>query len=434
MMIQNATLGCNDDHASDLTIELATNCWNAILANESEQHKCFGKEKNYSGNYAREVHFASLKSWIFQRELTPKALRSWSVEVDDDDNNNSGNVETGIKKSVTRFTSEKDVFVYLNTVEKIVVEQLREGQYLVINRMDNHPFLLLEERSNFWCNLLCYPAHPMFFKFFNPSRAFRVPATEGSCCGKEAKKESIYFRARNNTVLMTFEKSGICSNCSQCNFLVPWCPNCLVLGDCCQSETWMHAGDIPMESTEVSCCMPTKKPPFFATINGTSYKSMKGPPGNCDKTEMFGHSKVPLLGGIFTPTVNLMSRNSGESISFKDSEEITFGVLKGPTCFGGCLGLCCNATFKATSTAPAPDSTNPKGSVPLPISDSGSKEATSIKIAVQKGQSLGKITKLKGGRGLEFRYVQAFGKEINFRDQFFLFPFPAFELLLRFNS
>ena len=119
-----------------------------------------------------------------------------------------------------------------------------------------------------------------------------------------------------------------------------------------------------------------------------SYTSTKGSPGNCDKTDMFGHSKVPILGGVFTPTIKLMHRDSGEEgISFNNSEESEFGELKGPTCFGGCLSLCRNAKFKATSNSP----TNPS-SVP---------------------SSLGMITKLKGGAGLEFRYVQTCKKDGN---------------------
>ena len=158
MLISNISTGSNDAQASDLTIELATNCWYAILSCESKQHMCY----NQNNKEEREVHFTSLKAWIFQRELTPNALRSWSVEVDA--GSAAGGNDDTTKKTVTRFTSSKDVFVYLNTIDRIIVEQLGEGQYLVTNREDNHPFPLLEERSDFWCNLLCYPAHPLFFK------------------------------------------------------------------------------------------------------------------------------------------------------------------------------------------------------------------------------------------------------------------------------
>ena len=41
MMIQYNPL--QGQHASDLTIELSTDCWNAVLARESEQHMCSQK-------------------------------------------------------------------------------------------------------------------------------------------------------------------------------------------------------------------------------------------------------------------------------------------------------------------------------------------------------------------------------------------------------
>ena len=354
MMIQYNPL--QGQHASDLTIELSTDCWNAVLARESEQHMCYSKKNKEE----REIHFASLKSWIFQRELTPNALRSWSTEGDAE-----VQIETETVKG-TRFTSAKDVFVYLDTVNHIVIEQLDEGQYLVSNCEDKHPFLLLEERSDFWCNMLCYPAHPFFFKFYNPSRPFKIPAKKGSCCGGKATKESIYFQARGNNALMTFERSGLFSNCSQMPFFAG-IQNCIVLGACCQSETWMHAADIPMETTPISCCIPRKGCLPYIMINGISYKSTKGSAGNCDKSDVFGHSQVPVLGGMFTPTVNLMQRSN-------ESEESEFGVVTGPTFFGGCLSMCCDTHFEVK----------------------------------KNDQSLGMITKMKGGMGLEFRYVHRF--------------------------
>jgi hypothetical protein len=161
MMIQyNPLAASNDKHANDLTIELSTNCWNTVLAQESEGLKFYSKNTK-----EREIRFRSLKSWIFQRKLSPTALKSWALE---DDAVKAKAVKTKetetLTKTLTQFKSAKDVFVYLNTIDHIVVEQLKEGQYLVTNRENNHPFLLLEERSDFWCNMLCYPAHPMFFK------------------------------------------------------------------------------------------------------------------------------------------------------------------------------------------------------------------------------------------------------------------------------
>jgi hypothetical protein len=71
---------------------------------------------------------------------------------------------------------------------------------------------------------------------------------------------------------------------------------------------------------------------------------------------------------MFTPTVNLMERGVEEK----------FGVVRGPSYFGGCLGMCCNTQFEVT----------------------------------KNDQNLGTIRKLKDGKGLEFRYVQSFGKPI----------------------
>ena len=85
-----------------------------------------------------------------------------------------------------------------------------------------------------------------------------------------------------------------------------------VCTECCQSETYLHAGDVGA--------------PDGSDVN------------KIDRSTAFGHSVVPIGGGGCTPTVNLMSRDAA-------GNETPLGVVEGPTCFGGCMDLCVNTNF-----------------------------------------------------------------------------------------
>ena len=203
-----------------LTLKLAAQCWNHLLlqVNKSDQKKVSEKRKARRAEdfqYA-EVHFSDLKEWIFARKISPAGLKGWQLE---DEVNDEQKEDDGV--TMKFFKVAEDAFKYLETVNHVVIEELGQGQYMAINAETQHNFLLMEERSNYWCNLFCYPAHPLLVKFYNPSAPMIIPERVTECCGISmfTKPESKYFRpAGSARAFLTFEKSGLHNNCSQVPF------------------------------------------------------------------------------------------------------------------------------------------------------------------------------------------------------------------------
>ena len=198
------------------------------------------------------------------------------------------------------------------------------NSYMITERNSGQAIFIMQEESECCCRYCCNPSQPAFVKFYNSSPPFPVPKTGCCCCVRPAYNK---FNKVGQPVL-TFEKSGMCDNLAQCGVT-----NCCVLSSICQSEAWMHTGNIPT----------TYNPQGCACLKVESWDFPAGKPGKAIKTNMFAHSIVPIGGGGCTPTVNLMSRQSN------NGPETQFAVVEGPTFFGGCMDLCCTTKFTVSS-------------------------------------------------------------------------------------
>ena len=190
-----------------LTLKLASQCWTHLLlqVNKSDQAKVSEKRKAQSAGdfqYA-EVHFSDLKEWIFARQISPAGLKGWQLE----DEVNDEHKEEDDDGTMKFFKVAEDAFKYLETINRVVIEELGQGQYMAINAETGDNFFLMEERSNYWCSLCCYPANPLLVKFYNPSAPMIIPEQKKKCCGVSmfTKPESKYFRpAGSARAFLTF--------------------------------------------------------------------------------------------------------------------------------------------------------------------------------------------------------------------------------------
>lgn len=162
------------------------------------------------------------------------------------------------------------------------------------------PIFIMQEHSSCMCRLCCNGCQPLYVKFHNVADGGMVPEKGCLCCKKPAHRR--YNKA--GPAVMTLEKPG-CSDkmCTSGMFV------CM---ECCQSETFLHAGDVGAEDG--------------------------GDVNKIPKDSVFARSVVPIGGGGCTPTVEMMSRDAG-------GNETPFGFVEGPTCFGGCMDLCVNTNF-----------------------------------------------------------------------------------------
>lgn len=203
------------------------------------------------------------------------------------------------------------------------------NSYMVRDRLstDAHgkmtPVFIAAEESSCWCRACCQPNQPAYVKFYNVTNGGEVPASK--CCGITCKPAQTRYNKRDGAV-MTLEKPGCYKNCAQCGAV-----NCFVCFSMCQSEAFMHTGEIESQYDPQGCmCCKVEH-----------WNFPQGGPGFAPKHNVFAHAQVPIFGGCLTPTVNVMARN-GEVTSPKPTP---FAVVEGPTFFGGCMDLCCNTTF-----------------------------------------------------------------------------------------
>ena len=157
------------------------------------------------------------------------------------------------------------------------------------------PVLKVKEESDCCSRFCCGPRHPILLKVFNV-RGTGNMITPAKCCGMGPDPYPEYHP--EGPPVMTLERDGLCNKC----------PNCFVCHECCQDEMVVHAGNVD------------------------------GVPGSIDKSTAFGRGIVPMGGGGFTPTVEIMDRTdpAGEKVA---------AVVQGPTFFGGCLDLFTDTTF-----------------------------------------------------------------------------------------
>lgn len=198
------------------------------------------------------------------------------------------------------------------------------NSYMIKDRPTDTPLFIMEEQSSCYMRGCCGPAQPALVKFHNVS--FGGERQEKKCCCIVLQpKRKMYNKA--GAAVMTMEKAGMCGNCAQFGPT-----NCWVCFSMCQSEAWMHSGDIPSTYSPQGCaCFKTQH-----------WEFPNGVPGTMDKSTAFSHAKVPLMGGCLTPTVNIMARAN----NVEDSQP--WAVVEGPTFFGGCMDLCCATKFSVS--------------------------------------------------------------------------------------
>jgi hypothetical protein len=149
-----------------------------------------------------------------------------------------------------------------------------------------------------------------------------------SGCGP-CKKEPYNRYNKVGSPVLTWEKNGNCDNCAQCGPT-----NCFVCCSKCQSKAWLHNGDIPSVRTDKGC----------GPCKVAHWEFPEGTPGLADqknKLTAISEATVPIFGGGCTPTVNVMRRSA-------NNEMEQFAVVEGPTCFGGCMDLCCTTEFQVS--------------------------------------------------------------------------------------
>lgn len=200
--------------------------------------------------------------------------------------------------------------------------------YMITDRPSDTALFIMEENSSCWMRCCCDPAQPALVKFYNV--VFGGDRPEKKCCGilcSPARK--MYNKQPGVGAVMTMEKPGMCSNFAQCGPT-----NCCVLLACCQSEAWMHTGDVGSVRSDKGC----------GPCKAAHWDFPTGEPGFLDKTTAFSHAQVPMFGGCFTPTVNIMARTNGVE------DTTPWAVVEGPTFFGGCMDLCCTTKFAVSKT------------------------------------------------------------------------------------
>ena len=119
------------------------------------------------------------------------------------------------------------------------------------DRPTDTPLFIMEEQSSCYMRGCCGPAQPALVKFHNVS--FGGERQEKKCCCIVLQpKRKMYNKA--GAAVMTMEKAGMCGNCAQFGPT-----NCWVCFSMCQSEAWMHSGDIPSTYSPQGCaCFKSK--------------------------------------------------------------------------------------------------------------------------------------------------------------------------------
>jgi len=221
-----------------------------------------------------------------------------------------------------------------NVFWEMVTGGCANNTYKISDNDRGYAIFLGEEESNCWHRCCYRPAQPAFVKFYNAQYAGASPEVKkcGITCMRSRKQYT-----RVGAPVMTLEKPGLCSNFAQLGPL-----NCFVCMACCQSETWIHKGDIPTTAAHREmCCGPCRS--RRSMINSWEYAPGAEPGMHGGKPSVMAHAKVPLRGGGFTPTIQIFENNGGVE------DVAPFATITGPTFFGGCKDLFCDTLFNVTS-------------------------------------------------------------------------------------
>lgn len=177
--------------------------------------------------------------------------------------------------------------------------------YMVRDTPTNTPIFIMEEKSTCMNRCCCNGCQPLFVKFYNTEGPYQVEAKK--CCCITCVPAHERFK-KNGEAVMTVERPGFtCGSGGKCCLGNMW-----VCHECCQAETFVHAGNVGSdEGTDVN---------------------------KISRNTAFSSSRVPIGGGGFTPTVEMMERDP-------EGAETPFGFVEGPTCFGGCMDLFVDTYF-----------------------------------------------------------------------------------------
>jgi len=154
-----------------------------------------------------------------------------------------------------------------------------------------HALFVVEEESSCWCRLCCNGNQPFTGKVYHAA----APIAGQECCGFYSGHH--IYADKSQPAVMTMARPGLCNKC---------CNGCFVCTACCQNEMFNFMGDTGTEQDANALAQ-----------NGNH----------------IGHSIVPCGGGGCTPQIDLSA--GGQQ----------FGVMEGPTCFGGCYDLFCTTPF-----------------------------------------------------------------------------------------
>ena len=177
------------------------------------------------------------------------------------------------------------------------------------------PIFIMSEESSCWCRLCCGPNQPAFIKMYNVSNGGEAPPAK--CCGCTWAEGYTRYN-KEGTAALTLEKPGCGQNMAQCGST-----NCFVCLACCQSEVFMHEGEVNTVYDPQGCGPCCKAVPHWTFPQGG--------PGYATKASMFSHAQVPICGGGITPTVNLMLRTGGPDGLGDGPAPESFATVTGPT-------------------------------------------------------------------------------------------------------
>jgi hypothetical protein len=125
------------------------------------------------------------------------------------------------------------------------------NSYMIRDRLsaDAHgkmtPVFIASEESSCWCRACCDPNQPAYVKFYNVANGGEKPAKK--CCGLTISEAKTLY-TKSGGAVMTLEKPGCWKNCAQMGAV-----NCFVCCSICQSEAFMHTGEIESRYDPQGC-------------------------------------------------------------------------------------------------------------------------------------------------------------------------------------
>lgn len=197
------------------------------------------------------------------------------------------------------------------------------------------PLFIVKEESNCCTRICCSGNQTLVARFYWADPQVKAGKTYCSICYTGDQ----YLVDNNLGVAMTMDRKGCCTKCI----------GCLICTDGCRDDAYMHMGDAQVSTGKLVAC---PRPALYHNFLWCPFPlklshQIHGGQTKSSDTNYFGRSVQAPHGGGFTPTFFL-----GDQINKADPG---FATVKGPTFYGGWLGLCFDTIFKISSNA-APNS------------------------------------------------------------------------------